>query len=209
MPRPMPAGLVAQPKVLPVELPSDLARALAAFVPEAALNADFIDLIRHFLGAYKGQTDAPGASVAETIELLRRVVQGGRKRPRALRALAHERAAVDDETHDRLRPLAVAVLRGEIDAIPQLEQLAHERIQQLTGVRRKANVEAFRLLCAHINLLFQAAHGRTRDVALTDIDRLARRKFAQEIFAHGGVKTADFEQHPERLDEMLRAELNL
>jgi len=188
-------------------LPPDLARTLTPFVPRAALTPEYLDAIRHALGAYKGQAGASGASVAETLELLMRAARGGRKQRRALHTLANERAGVDDETHRILRPLAAAVLGGKTEALPDLEHLAEARIHALEGLRFDTRSEALRLLCAVINLLFHGAHGRTPDAAMTTLDRLARRTFALELFAAGEIETPDFDQHPERLDDLLNADL--
>jgi hypothetical protein len=207
VPRPEPARLATRPSSAAVDLTDDMARRLDRLVPREALNPEFFDAVSWSVAAYKSALGRPGASVADTIELLRRIADGGRKRKRALRLLAHERSGVDEETHGVLRPFAIAALAGNAGAMERLAYFAEARIHKLNGDRFEADTQALAGLCGVLNLLFRGAHGIIERPFLTNAERLCRRRFAQEVFTAGEIKTPDFGQHPERLDELLDTDI--
>jgi hypothetical protein len=201
--------LVAQPKLVSVSLSKEHAKAILALAGQAVPGADVLSCVESLLGAHLAIANSVDrASVAETIELLRRIMSGGRKRRLALCLLAHPKSGVDAETHEILGPLAIVALGGSEEAMGHLVHLASARVQYLEAHPRvESAVEALGFLCGNINLLFQGTHGRLPNAPMSDLDRLMRRRFALEILSAGDITTPDFDRHPERLDAHLDSDV--
>jgi hypothetical protein len=106
---------------------------------------------------------------------------------------------VDIETFNALNPIAKQCL----GALRRLELVANAQVE-LTGRRVYPATECLCQFCGTLRLFFH----RFADPARTKSPDATKhlRHFALAVFEVVGIDHADFDAHPERLDEMLRTD---
>jgi hypothetical protein len=142
--------------------------------------------------------------VGTTLAALAQLSRPGRAYDAAVARFADDRYAIDYTTHGLLQPLARDVLSsGDAEARMKLEAAARARDAELRAHPRVApDTEALRLFCGILRVVFDhAASSRT--------ERTWRncRRFALEVLSIAGVNHANFDAHPERLNEYLGTEV--
>jgi hypothetical protein len=180
---------------------SQIARALGlSRLPDDAATAlqDAISIYRATLAHLLNTT--PNSTIAAISD-----VQTISKRfAKVLRRFTDEGSGVDAETFDLLQPQATAL----VAALTLFATSAEQQETRLRGHERVyCDQECLRQLCAvlrKIFLQFAAQELRNGEKARGHL-----RKFALEVFEIAAIDHADFAIHPERLDELLRAEIAL
>jgi hypothetical protein len=107
---------------------------------------------------------------------------------------------VDIETFSALNPIAKQCLR----ALRRLELVAKAQVERHAGRRVYPETECLWQFCGTLRLFFH----RFADPALTKSPDATKhlRRFAFAVFEAAGIDHADYDAHPERLDEMLRTD---
>jgi hypothetical protein len=154
------------------------------------------DLPPDYRAIQSGNRDTTIANIRAALAELYRP---GRSYEAAVSRLASDVSGVDDITLDRLQPLAQAVLAGDSEARKALARAAEERDAELRDHPRiVSETEPFRFFCGKLRLIFM-------DAASPSVDRTLQncRRFALEVFTIAGIERADYDAHPERLNEYL------
>lgn len=210
MPRPYPPAPISPPHAaepFPIgdREKADLARVLGLHL----LPAELCDCIGQAIGCYRA-TEAGSAdtTIANILVALGELSKSGRAYEKAVKRLADDRSGVDYTTHERLQPLAKAVLKGEPSSREALAQAAANRAEELRAHKRVAPpIEALRFFCGVLRLIFNQSGSPALQGSPEDGWRKCR-KFAMEVFTIAGIDHADFDAHPERLTEYLGTDVS-
>jgi hypothetical protein len=211
MPRPYPPAPTSPPPVAePFPIGNREKADLASVLGLECLPAELCDAISEAIGCYRA-TEAGSAdtTVGNVLVALGELSKSGRAYDKAVKRLADDRIGIDYTTHERLQPLARAVLKCKPNSQEALAQAAADRAEELRAHKRVAPpTESLRFFCGVLHLIFNqssspALHGSP------DESRRQCRKFAIEVFTIAGIDHADFDAHPERLTEYLGTDMTL
>jgi hypothetical protein len=195
---------MAPPTLEPFTIEPEDRRRLARSLGFARLEGDLAGAIAHAISCYLATSGGNReTTVGATLAALAQLCRSGRAYDDAVARLADDRYAIDYTTHALLQPLARAVLSNKVNARATLEAAARQRAAELRAHPRIApETEALRFFCGVLRTIFDAA-------AAPNIERTWRncRRFALEVLSIAGVDHADFDAHPERLDEYLGTEV--
>src|SRR5262249_51170067 len=150
MPRAHLPKLTARPKVVPFKLTRSDKQNIARTIPGAKdLSPEVTQLVEENVTAYRAaERGSNSCTVANTRLVLRQLEKRGRGRQDALDLLSNDRAAVDDETLDRLQPLAKAARNKEPRAEEALLKAARQRDAELKEhARVMPRSEPLRFFC--------------------------------------------------------------
>ena len=204
MTRPYPPPLIGIPDVRPFDFERTDQLRVARTLGLADLEGDLADAIAHAIACFRATNGGSrDTTVGATLAALAQLSRPGRSYDAAVARFANDRYAVDYTTHSRLQPLARAVMAGDKEARAALEAAARDRVAQLrTHPRVAPDTEALRFFCGVLRTIFNAA-------ASPSTERTWRncRRFALEVLSVAGEEHADFDAHPERLDEYLGTEV--
>jgi hypothetical protein len=157
MPRAQLPKLAAQPKVVPFKLTPSHKRNIARTIPGAKdLAPEVTKLIEWNVSNYRAvEQGSKSCTVANTRLVLHQLEKGRRGRQAALDLLSNDRAAVDDETLDKLQPLAEAVRNHEPGAEEALMKAARRRDAELKEHPRVLpRSEPLRFFCGVLRKIF-------------------------------------------------------
>jgi hypothetical protein len=205
MARPYPPPLLAVPTVQPVAFDRPDQRRIARTLGLPDLPPDLAAGIAHAVGCHLTALRCSGASVAATVAALAQLSRSGCAFDAAVAHFADDRYGVDYITLNRLQPLARAVMNGDADTPSALKAAALARADELGRHPRVApDTEALRQFCGILREVFKTS-------ASPGVDRTLRncRQFVLEVIACAGIETADFDAHPERLDEYMRTDVSI
>jgi len=205
MTRPYPPPLLGPPDLKNINFDTADQRRVARSLGLTNLQPDLADAIAHAIACYLAtRNGSRDTTVGATLAALAQLSRCGRAYDAAVARFADDRYGVDYTTHNRLQPLARAVISGDTAACAKLERAARERAAELREHPRVApDTEALRFFCGVLRTIFNVA-------ASPNTARTWRncRRFALEVLAVAGVEHADFDIHPERLDEYLGTEVS-
>ena len=205
MPRSYPPPLQSTPQVKAFELSQIDRQRLARPLDQQTLSPQVTAAISHAIAVYKAtRHGAHDTTKGTTLAALAQVTKPGREYEKAVSRLADDRSGVDYSTLEVVKPLAMAVLAGDVGAKQALAEAAAIRAAALREIPRVApRAEALRFFCGVLKLIFDNA-------AATTVERTWANcgKFALEVFGISGIETADFEAHPERLTKYLRTDVS-
>jgi hypothetical protein len=204
MTRPYPPPLLDVPDVKDFNFDASDRRRVARNLGLADLTPDLADAIAHAIACYLATSNGNrDTTVGTTIAALAQLSRPGRVYDGAVARFADDRYGVDYTTHSQLQPLARAVTSGNLGARAALEAAARARTVELRAHPRIApDTEVLRFFCGVLRMIFA-------DAASLDTARTWHncRRFALEVLAIAGVEHANFDSHPERLDEYLATEI--
>lgn len=210
MPRPYPPPPVSPtPKPIPFPI-NDLGKAkLASVLMLGSLPPELCDAISEIIGCYQATKDvSKDTTVANTLAALGELKKQGLAYKKAVQRLADDRSGVDYTTHERLQPLAKAVLNDEPDSQDALAQAAKKRMEELRAHKRVSpRAESLRYFCGSLRLIFKHSGSPALCGSLKESWQGCR-KFAMEVFTIAGIDHADFVAHPERLTEYLGTDVS-
>jgi hypothetical protein len=196
--------LLSAPNVEPYNFDASDQRRVARTLGFTELSSYLAGAIAHAIACFKAtHGGSRDTTTGTTLAALEELSRPGRSYDAAVERFADDRYGVDYTTHGRLQPLARAVMAGDWQAREVLETTARERAVELRNHPRIApDTEALRFFCGVLRVIFNAA-------ASPETERTWRncRRFALEVLSVAGIEHADFDAHPERLDEYLATEV--
>jgi hypothetical protein len=200
MPRPYPPPPVPKPTLKPFVMDLNAQRHLGQTLGLTHLPQEWISKINHSIACYRAiQSGNRDTTIANIRAALAELYRPGRSYEAAVSRLASDDSGVDDITLDRLQPLAQAVLAGDSEARKALARAAEERDAELRDHPRiVSETEPFRFFCGKLRPIFIDAASPSVDHTLQNC-----RRFALEVFTIAGIERADYDAHPERLNEYL------
>ena len=188
----------------PVPLDELDRRSLAAKLGLHTLPKIMADGIGSAIASFQAtRVGCADTTVGNTKAALAELVPGKRDFDAAVRKFANPCYGVDSQTSARLQPLAAAALAGGDAERTALASAAQRRAEELTRHPRiETRTEPMRLFCGVSRLIFDAC-------AAPDLERSRRncRAFVHEMLNISGVDCANFDAHPERLDELMLSEV--
>jgi hypothetical protein len=200
MTRPYPPPLLGAPNVEPFDFDASDQRRVARTLGFTELSSDLAGAIAHAVACLKAtRNGSRDTTTGTTLAALEKLSRSGRTYDIAIERFADDRYGIDYTTHGRLQSLARDVMTGDRQAREALETVARERAVELRNHPRIApDTEALRFFCGVLRVIFDAA-------ASPETERTWRncRRFALEVLSVSGIEHADFDAHPERLDEYL------
>ena len=131
---------------------------------------------------------------------IRDLQKAKRKLIGTLAPFTDENSWVDFETFEALNPLAKECLA----ALERLEPVANVQVERLAGRRVYPATECLWQFCGTLRLFFRQFANPTLTKSPEATKHL--RSFALAVFEAAGIDHADYDAHPERLDEMLRTD---
>jgi len=209
MPRPYPPPPVTPVQVLAFSIDAvgkhDLARELGL----EEIPAEVCDAISHAIGCYLATCNGSrDTTVGNVVAALDEIQKEGRNYRRAVRRLIGDSDGVDYMTHERLGPLAAAVLEDTPGAREALRHASADRAEELRSHPRvETATEALRFFCGILREIFNHAAAPKLKLGPEGAWRHCRR-FAIEVFALAGIPH-DFDAHPERLTEYLGTDVSI
>ena len=175
---------------------SEIARTLGITVLPCRVRRMLEEAIQSYRATASVVT-TPAAAIAAIDE----VQKSGRRLAKALAQFTNERSAVDDKTFEALNPSACECLA----ALDRLQWAAGSRKELLRKHPRVSPPhEQLRHFCGWLRLIY--CHAAPSDQKTSNA-RAQMRKFALAVFNAVGLDRADFEIHPERLDELLATDI--
>src|SRR5215467_7208779 len=132
MTRPYPPPLLGVPDVKRFDLKALDRRRIARSLGLADLPADLADAVAHAIGCFLATCGGiHETTVGNTLAALAKLSSRGRAYDMAVAGFADDRYCVDYTTHNRLQPLARAVMSGDTKARASLEATARARVDEL------------------------------------------------------------------------------
>ena len=201
MPRPVAPARLGPPDVQQFIQPleksnrSDLARALG--LREMSDNA--AATLQQLIAVYRSSLPL-AITTGQVRTAIRDLQEAKRKLIGTLAPFTDENSWVDIETFGALNPIAKQCL----GVLRQLELVANAQVERHAGRRVYPATECLWQFCGTLRLFFH----RLADPALIKSPDATKhlRHFALAVFEAVGIDHADFDAHPERLDEMLRTD---
>lgn len=205
MPRPYPPPLLGAPDVKRFDIDASDRHRLARALGLTTLPPDLGDAIAHAIACFLATRGASrDTTVGSTLAALAQVSRPGRAYDAVVARLADDRYGIDYTTHNRLQLLARGAMSGDAEARNTLELAARDRAAELRAHPRVApDAEALRFFCGVLRTIFNAAASPTTDRTWRNC-----RRFALEVLSVAGVDHADFDAHPDRLDEYLGTDID-
>lgn len=205
MPRSYPPTLLRVPEVKRFDISASDRQRLARALGLAELQPDLASAIAHAIACFLATQDGSrDTTVGTTLAALAQLSRPGRAYDAAVARLADDRYGIDYTSHNRLQPLARAAMSGDAVARAALGAAVRGRAAELRAHPRIApETEALRFFCGVLRTIFNAS-------ASPNTERTWRncRRFALEVLSVAGVEHADFDAHPERLDEYLGTDVD-
>jgi hypothetical protein len=205
MPRPYPPTLLGVPEVKRFDIDASDRRRLARALGLTTLHPDLGGAIAHVIACLLAtRSGSRDTTVGTTLAGLSQLCRPGRASDAVVARVADDRYGIDYTTHNRLQPLARAAMSGGTEARSALKAAARDRAAELRAHPRIApDTEALRFFCGVLQTIFNAS-------ASPSMERtwLNCRRFALEVLSVAAVEHADFNAHPERLDEYLGTDVD-
>jgi len=177
---------------------SEIARTLGIAVLPCLVRRMLEGAIQNYRATASVITETTPAAAIAAIDEVQKI---GRHLAKALAQFTNERSAVDDETFEALSPSA----RGCLAVLDRLQLAATSRKELLCKHPRVSPPhEQLRYFCGWLRLIYCAAAPSDQK---TSNARAQMREFALAVFNAVELDHADFETHPERLDELLATDV--
>ncbi|MGA2493724.1 MAG: hypothetical protein ABSF67_12325 [Roseiarcus sp.] len=211
MPRPYPPAPISPlPMAEPFPIGDRESTELAHVLKVPHLPPELCGMISHAIGCYRAtEAGSKDTTIANTLAALDELSKSGRPYNKAVKRLADDRSALDYTTHERLQPLAKAVLKGEPGSQEALAQESHQRAKELRAHKRVSPpIEVLRHFCGVLHMIFNNSGSPALNCGLESERWRQCRIFAMEVFAIAGIDH-DFGAHPERLTEYLGTDVSI
>jgi len=176
----------------------DIARTLGLAVLPCDVRSMLEGAIRNYRACAPAAKGTTRAAVIAAIDEAQRT---GKRFAKALAQFTDARSAVDEESLETLNPSARECLAA-LERFKSNANAARERLRKYPRVNPLQ--EQLRHFCGWLRLIYCHAtsnHGKNSNMHAN------MRKFALAVFAAMGLDHADFETHPERLDELLATDV--
>jgi len=198
---PVPIGSIAVDSFA-VKLNAHAQAEIARTLGLAVLPCDVRSMLEDAIRTYRASASAAkGATRAAVIAAIDEAQRTGKRFANALIQFTNERSAVDEETFDALNPRARECLAA-LERFHSNADAARERVREWPRINPLQ--EQLRHFCGWLRLIYCHA---TPNHAHDSNMQAKMRKFALAVFVAMGLDHADFEAHPERLDELLATDI--
>jgi hypothetical protein len=201
MPRPVRPARLGPPdiqqfiKPLDTSSRSDIADKLGV----AELSENAAGTLQELIAKYRASLEiAP--TTGQVMTAIRELQGAKGKLLGALADFTDENSWIDIETFGSLNP----VVKKCMAALEHLDSVANAQLARLGSSRVSPATECLRQFCGTLRLFFQQFANAARTKSPRSTNHL--REFALAVFDACDIDHADYDTHPERLDEMLRTD---
>ena len=208
MTRPYPPPSVPVPVAQSLKIDSTGEQCVARTLGLTSLSPEITSAIAHAVACYKATMGgSPGTTNGGVLAALKELSQPNKgPHNEAVSRAASHLSGLDYTTHHRIQPLALAVDRGDgLQSVDALSQASRARADEMTlHPRIDPGSEALKHFCGMLKLIFD-------NVIPSGVQGVSHNclSFAREVFLIGGIETADFDAHPDRLKKYLQTDVTL
>ena len=178
-------------------------KAVAKPLGLATLPIDPIRKLERLIAIYQATARGlKGTTPGGTLAVFDEIERSTKRLASALRYFKNDRSGVDAETFDAMSPTARECL-SSIERLCSVAEVQRARLRKHPRVYPAQ--EALRYFCGMLRLFFERFAEPSRRTG-PEASRFLR-GFALAVLTEVGVDHADFESHPDRLDELLGADI--